>query len=132
MIESQVRELFTEIADAEPADSRVDLQFARRRGRARLRWRRACVAGTSVLAAVAVAALALTAGSVRPGAGPPAAGLAAPRQFNPLIPNVSFGWLPAGESLGQGACARLTCTWPRAPKVSPTGGSAFTPGGGAT
>jgi hypothetical protein len=102
MIESQVRELFTEIADAEPAGSRVDLQFARRRGRARLRWRRACVAGTSVLAAAAVAALALTAGSFRPGAGPPAAGPAAPRQFNPLIPNVSFGWLPAGESLGQG------------------------------
>jgi hypothetical protein len=30
----------------------------------------------------------------------------APRQFNPLIPNVSFGWLPAGESLGQGGVRR--------------------------
>jgi hypothetical protein len=27
---------------------------------------------------------------------------AAPRQFNPLIPYVSFGWLPAGESLYSG------------------------------
>jgi len=31
---------------------------------------------------------------------------AAPRQFNPLIPNVSFGWLPAGESLVQGGVRR--------------------------
>jgi hypothetical protein len=27
---------------------------------------------------------------------------AAPRQFNPLIPYVSFGWLPAGQSLSSG------------------------------
>ena len=50
MTEPQIRELFTELA-GEPVASRVDPQFARRRGRARLRWRRACVAGTSVLAA---------------------------------------------------------------------------------
>jgi hypothetical protein len=30
----------------------------------------------------------------------------APRQFNPLLPNMSFGWLPAGESLGQGGVRR--------------------------
>ena len=45
MIESQIRALFTEIAHGEPAPSQVDIQLARRRGRARLRWRRACVAG---------------------------------------------------------------------------------------
>jgi hypothetical protein len=56
MIESQVRALFNQIADAEPGPSRVDIQLARRGGRARLRWRRACVAGTSVLATAAVAA----------------------------------------------------------------------------
>jgi len=122
MIESQVRELFTEIADAEPADSRVDLQFARHRGRARLRWRRACVAGTSVLAAAAVAALALTTGLVRPGAGPPAAGPAAPRQFNPLVPNVSFGWLPAGESLGQGGVRRTDVYLAAGPRGLPDWG----------
>jgi hypothetical protein len=31
---------------------------------------------------------------------------AAPRQFNPLIPYVSFGWLPAGEWLIQGGVRR--------------------------
>jgi hypothetical protein len=102
MIESQVRTLFAEIADGEPVPSRVDVQLARRRGRARLRWRRACVAGTSVLAVAAVAALAVGVGPVRPGPGPVTAGAAAPRQFNPLVPYISFGWLPAGESLDQG------------------------------
>ena len=45
MIDSQIRALFAQIADGEPVPSRVDVEFARRRGRARLRWRRACVAG---------------------------------------------------------------------------------------
>jgi hypothetical protein len=102
MIESQVRALFAEIADGEPAGSRVDVQLARRRGRARLRWRRACAAGTSVLAVAAVAALAVGVGPVRPGPGPVPAGPAAPRQFIPLVPYISFGWLPAGQSLDQG------------------------------
>jgi hypothetical protein len=64
-------------------------------------WRRAGIAALSV-AAAAVVALAVAVGPARPGAGPPAAGPAAPRQFNPLIPNVSFGWLPAGQSLISG------------------------------
>ena len=98
MIESQIRAMFAQIADGEPASSRVDAQRAGRRGRARLRWRRAGVAGTSVLA---VAALALGVGPVRLGSGPPA-GPAAPRWFSPLVPYVSFGWLPAGESPGSG------------------------------
>jgi hypothetical protein len=99
MIESQIRALFAEIADGEPACPRADPQLAQRRGRARLRWRRACVAGGSVLAAAAVAALAVVVGPVRPGSGPPpATGPAAPRQFSPLVPYVSFGWLPAGQS----------------------------------
>ena len=46
MIESQVRALFADIADgSEPAPSQTDIQLARRRGRARLRWRRACEFG---------------------------------------------------------------------------------------
>ena len=60
------------------------------------------MAGTSVLAVAAVAALAVGVGPVRPGPGPVTAGPAAPRQFNPLVPYISFGWLPAGESLDQG------------------------------
>lgn len=108
MTEPQVRALFNQIADGEAAPSRVDTQLALRRGRARLRWRRACVAGAPVLAAAAVAVvtLAVAAGPGRPGAGPAAAGPAAPRQFNPLIPYVSFGWLPAGQSLSQGVTSR--------------------------
>jgi hypothetical protein len=105
MTESQVRALFNQIADGEAGRSRVDTALALRRGRARLRWRRACVAGAPVLAAAAVVALAV-AGPVRPGAGPPAAGPAAPRQFNPLVAGVSFGWLPAGESLLSGGITR--------------------------
>ena len=108
MTESQVRGLFNEIAEGETGPSRVDPQLALRRGRARLRWRRACAAGAPVLAAAAVAvvALAVAAGPGRPGTGPAAAGPAAPRQFNPLNPGVSFGWLPAGESIMQGGARR--------------------------
>jgi hypothetical protein len=102
MIESQVRALFAEIADGEPTSSRVDTQLARSRGRARLRWRRACVAGGSVLAAAAVVALAVGVGPARSGPGPVAAGPAAPRQFSPLVPYASFGWLPTGQSLIEG------------------------------
>jgi len=102
MIESQVRALFAQIADGEPASSQVDTRLARSRGRARLRWRRACMAGGSVLAAAAVAALAVAVGPIRPSPGPVAAGPAAPRQFSALVPYVAFGWLPAGQSLNQG------------------------------
>src|SRR5581483_397871 len=103
VIEPQVRAQFAEIADDEPALSRVDVEVARARGRARLRWRRTCVAGSSVLAAVAAVALAVAVvGPPGPAAGPPAAGPAAPRQFDPLVPYVSFGWLPAGNSLVAG------------------------------
>jgi hypothetical protein len=100
VIESQIRALFAEIAGGEPVSSRVDIQLGRRRGRA-WRRRRACVAGGSVLAAAAVAALAMV-GPVRHGPGPAPAVPAAPRQFNPLVPYASFGWLPAGESLVEG------------------------------
>ena len=109
MIESQLRELFSQLADGTPAPSRVDTQLALHRGRAQRRWRRARVAGAPVLAAAAVAAvvLAVLAGPFRPGAGPVGGtGPLAPRQFNPLIPNVTFGWLPAGQSLSQGGVRR--------------------------
>lgn len=105
MTESQVRTLFNQIAEVETGPSRVDTQLLLRRGRARLRWRRMCLAGAPVLAAVTTAAviLATAAGPFRAGPGPEAGGgPAAPRQFNPVTPYVSFGWLPAGESLYSG------------------------------
>jgi hypothetical protein len=72
MTESQIHALFTEIADGDPGPMRVDTRLAQRRGRARLRWRRACAAGTPVLAAAAVAvvALGMGAGTARHRAGP--------------------------------------------------------------
>jgi hypothetical protein len=96
--------LFHRIADGEAGTSRVDTALALRRGRVRLRWRRFGLAAAPVAAAAAavIVALAVAAGPVRPGAGPPAAGPAAPRQFNPLVPYLSFGWLPAGSSLVAG------------------------------
>ena len=58
MIEQQIRDLFAETAGREPPTrSQVDLDLARRQGRTRLRWRRAIVAGSSLLAAAAVTAL---------------------------------------------------------------------------
>jgi hypothetical protein len=55
-----------------------------------------------MLAAAAVAVLAAGVGPVRLGSGPPANGPTAPRQFNPLVPYLSFGWLPAGNRLVAG------------------------------
>ena len=102
MSESQIRALFAQIAAGEPAGSRVDAQAAYRRGRARLRRRRAWLAGTTLLAAATVTALAVAVVPARPHPGPPATGPAAPRQFSPLVPYLSFGWLPAGQSLIEG------------------------------
>jgi hypothetical protein len=102
MIEQQIRDLFAETADGEPsAPAGVDLQAAHRRGRARLRWRRAGLAGACALVMAVVATLVV----VVPGRAPlrpvPAVP-AAPRQFSPLVTNMSFGWLPPGVSIQQG------------------------------
>jgi hypothetical protein len=109
MIEAQVRVLFTEIASGEPGASQVDTQLAHRRGRARLRWRLAGVAGAPLVAGATVAVIALAVGAAAPprlGIGPSMAGPAAPRQFSPLKPYVSFGWLPAGLSLVEGGASK--------------------------
>ena len=104
MIEQQIRDLFAETAGREPpAPAQVDLHLARRQGRTRLRWRRAIVAGGSLLAAAAVAALfiAVVPGRTGAGPGPSNPGPPAPSRFSPLITNLSFGWLPPGMSVQQ-------------------------------
>jgi hypothetical protein len=109
MIEDQVRALFTGIADGEPTPSRVDTGLAHRRGKARLRWRRAGLAGAPVLAAAAVVAVVLATGvgPFRAGPGPEVVPqTAAPRQFNPLAPYAAFGWLPAGNPVLTGGSSR--------------------------
>ncbi len=119
MIESQVRALFTAIASSEPGASQVDTQLAHRRGRARLRWRRAGVAGTPVVAAVAIAAVVLAVGAAAPHrhAGPVNTGPSAPRQFSVLTPYLSFGWLPAGISMVEGGTGRQMVWLNAAPKL---------------
>jgi hypothetical protein len=75
---------------------------ARRRGRRLSRWRRAGTAGFPVLAVAAVAALTVGTGPARPASVGAPAGPAALRHFNPLVPYISFGWLPAGQKLVAG------------------------------
>jgi hypothetical protein len=117
MIETQLRALFGEMADGEPPSSGVDVELARRRGRTRLRWRRAAVAASSALAAVSVAATAATIPSVwHAGHRAPAAGPASPRLFNPLAQYLSFGWLPPGDSLVAGGTGQAEMYLTAAPK----------------
>jgi hypothetical protein len=79
-----------------------------RRGRARPRGGRRSAWAVPLAAAAAVVLVIGLAVSVSSGLfgtqrpARPAHLPAAPRQFNPLIPYVSFGWLPAGESLYSG------------------------------
>jgi hypothetical protein len=116
MTESQIRAMFTQIAGGEPAPSGVDTQLAHRRGRARLRWRRAALAGSPVLAAAVAVAVALAAGVIpgQPGPGP-AARPAAPQRFDPLAPYASFGWLPPGESMVSGGTGEALMSLTAAP-----------------
>ena len=121
MVESQVRALFSAIASSEPGASQVDTQLAHRRGRARLRWRRAGVAGAPVAAAVAVAAVVLAVGAAAPHrpTGPANTGPSAPRQFNVLAPYLSFGWLPPGIALVEGGTGRQLVWLTAAHKLGP-------------
>jgi hypothetical protein len=104
MDERAVRTLLHEAARSPEPPSAVDVDAARRRGRRRLRARRAAL---PVLAVVALAAALTVPGGLLSGhsertvASPV---VDAPWQFNPLVPYASFGWLPPGysESLANG------------------------------
>jgi hypothetical protein len=108
MDETRARGLLQRAAAGQEPPSRVDVELARSRGRRKLRWRRASLAGVSAAAVVAVAVAAVAVPGSRgaaPGRGnvPQAHGpVTAPSRFNPLRPYATFGWLPAGESLEQG------------------------------
>jgi hypothetical protein len=97
-VEEQLRDLL-EMAVGEPP-RRVTVEAVRRR----VVRRRAVMAAATAAVAVAVA-FAVGAALFRPAA-PPTAGPAAPRQFSPLIPYLSFGWLPAGDKLVAGGTGR--------------------------
>jgi hypothetical protein len=108
MIESEIGDLFHMITDGEPSTSQINTHAARRRGRARLRRRRVGLAGTPLLAVAAAVVVALTAGAASPktSSSPPSssppAGQGAPQEFDPLVPYLSFGWLPPGIKLVDG------------------------------
>jgi hypothetical protein len=116
MDEKALRAHFERVAGTNAPPSMVDVARARKAGRRRLRIRRAGVPATSFGVVIAVGAL--FAGGVLP-AGPtsrPAAathadkgrarktehasGPAAPASFDPLAIYATFGWLPAGFSVG--------------------------------
>jgi hypothetical protein len=109
MSEADIRAHLERLAGTEAPPARVDIGMAVRRGRRRLRWRRAGISGTPV---AAVAVIALLAGGIIPaGSGHPhtaalAGQPASPASFNPLIPYAAFGVLPAGESLIAGTDGR--------------------------
>jgi hypothetical protein len=121
MIESQVRALFSAIASGEPGASQVDTQLAHRRGRARLRWRRAGLAGAPLAGAAAVAVVVLAVGAAAPSGrtGPASTGPPAPRQFGVLTPYLSYGWLPAGITPVQGGTSRQLVWLNAAHKLGP-------------
>ncbi len=112
-VEEQLRDLL-EMAVGEPP-RRVTVEAVRRR----VVRHRAVMAAATAAAAVAAVAVTIAVGAApfRPGAGPPAAGAAAPRQFNPLIPYLSFGWLPAGDKLVAGGTGQKVMYLTAGPKL---------------
>ena len=118
MVESQLRELYEQLASSEPPRSRADVGRAVSRGRRRFRVRRAGIASAPVVAAAAVVGVILAVGAApgipaRVGTTPsvgssprPAQPVQAPSRFDPLIPYASFGWLPAGQALMSGGTGR--------------------------
>lgn len=118
MVESQLRELYEQLASSEPPPSRADVGLAVSRGRRRFRVRRAGIASVPAVAAAAIAGVILAVGAVpgiparvgttpSPGSSPRTAQPAqAPSRFNPLIPYASFGWLPATQAIVSGGTGR--------------------------
>lgn len=107
MVEESVRQLLHQVAPARLPEPRIDVVAARRAGRRRLRWRRACVSTGSLGIVSAVTAVSLATGTlVLPwgasrGAGPVtsqrhSATPHVPRHFSMLIPYAAFGYLPSG------------------------------------
>ncbi len=103
MNEDSVRMLLDRLADTEAPPARVDIGLARRNGRRRLRIRRAGAPAAAALAVITIiSVVAAVTGS--PGRGTTTSGshpvmpTSAPKQFNPMVPYASFGWLPSGFS----------------------------------
>jgi hypothetical protein len=100
MLEQEIKAVYQRMADSDQPPSRVSLQAAGRRGRASLRWRRAGVAVTPLLAAGAVLAVVLPANLLdgAPGGSEQTTTGAAPEYFSALRPYAALGSLPGGAS----------------------------------
>ena len=102
MDEAGARAVLERVAGDEAPPTRIDIALARRKGRTRLRWRLAAIAG-GVPAVAAIAAVTVIVSGALPvrTSGPAAArgNVAAPHRFDPLIPYASFGWLPPGRHI---------------------------------
>jgi hypothetical protein len=103
MLETELRELFERQASGDQPSAAITSQQVIRRGRARLRIRRAGAVAAPLIAAGTIAAVVI--GVALPGAVParprhprstPSAGRAAPKYFDPARQYPSFGWLPTG------------------------------------
>ncbi len=118
MLESQLRHHFARLADREEHLPNVSIAAACRRGRKLLRWRRVGMGASPVLAASAVVAVSLAgvlpsgpSGTATRGqrpASPRAGSVTVPRQFSPLVPYASFGWLPPGGQARSGGNGTVT------------------------
>ena len=105
MDENSVRTLLLAIADTPEPSPRISLEQALRSGRRR---RLICLAAAPALAVVVAVAATLAVPrwlstghqerTVATPARPAPVSITAPRQFNPLVPYASFGWLPGGFS----------------------------------
>jgi hypothetical protein len=108
VLERALTELFGQQAGEEPPTIRASIPEAVRSGRKHGRRRRAVIVAAPLLAAVAVLGIAVTTAPSHPAParpahhGKPSHALAqAPPEFNPLVPYVSFGWLPDGATATQ-------------------------------
>jgi hypothetical protein len=106
MNEQDIRMQLERLAGGEAPPPRVDIGQAVRRGRRRLRWRRAGMSGTPAAAIVLIAVLASGIIPDHPGHQHTTTPAAPPASFNPLIPYAAFGVLPAGQTLIAGTNAR--------------------------
>src|SRR5215831_16508976 len=107
MDEVTARDGLQRLARGEAPPARIDIGLAMRKGRTRLRWLLAAIAGRMPVLAAAGAVVAIGLGALPSGAGGQRpltareAPATAPHWFNPLVPYATFGWLPPGRHITQ-------------------------------
>lgn len=97
MLETEIRDLFQSQVASELPAARISIAVAHRTARRRLRLRRAGVAASPLVAAVAVLAVVLSGTTAFTAAGSTPADRSrqpAPRSFSPTRPYVRLTWLP--------------------------------------